>query len=113
MQNPDPKRTSEAHVFDEKQRNMLSVVSEVAPSKLNHYRKAYAQKSLRSSITAKCLECVSFESAEVRRCTSTACPLHSVRPYQKERSHRNQTEKTGTQRNTVEMNYDDDQPARS
>ena len=86
MKNPSEKRRAEAHVFDVKQQNMLRQVSEDAPSKLNHFKKAYVQKSLRSAITAKCLECVGFESAEVRRCAATACPLWAVRPYQEVRA---------------------------
>jgi len=101
MKSTNSKRTAEAHVFDEKQRNMLSVVSEVAPSKLNHFKKAFGQKSLRSAITSKCLECVSFETAEVRRCATTACPLHAVRPYQEARQRREDPENTEAQRATA------------
>ncbi len=83
------KRSPESHVFTDKQQFLLEQVSEAAPSKLNHFRKAYAHKSLRSAITAKCLECVGFEPAEIRRCTGSGCPLYEVRPYQEARPHRN------------------------
>ena len=97
------KHPPEGHAFTEKQLNMLKEVSEAAPSKLNHFRKAYAQKSLRSAITAKCLECVNFGAAEVRLCSGTACPLYAVRPYQASRPHRN-AEKTNTPRAMAEEN---------
>ena len=38
--------------------------------------------SLRAAINAQCLECVQWERVEVRLCTSLACPLYGVRPYQ-------------------------------
>jgi hypothetical protein len=38
--------------------------------------------SLRAAIKLKCLECSNYQVQEVRLCTVTDCPLHSVRPYQ-------------------------------
>lgn len=77
-------RKAEPHVFDAKQQKMLQQVSEDYPSKLNHFRKAY-EGSLRSAITAKCLECVWGDTAAIRECTATACPLYAQRPYQEAR----------------------------
>jgi len=34
-------------------------------------------------LKAMCLECVGFEIAAITQCTSYACPLFKVRPYQK------------------------------
>ena len=84
MKNPSEKRKAEPHVFDFKQTQMLDQVLQDYPSKANHFRKAYAG-SLRSAITAKCLECASGETAVIRECTATACPLHAQRPYQESR----------------------------
>jgi len=36
----------------------------------------------RQAIKAFCLHCVGYLRAEVRDCTSWACPLHPYRPYQ-------------------------------
>ncbi len=45
------------------------------------YDRAIEGKSLRSSVTAQCLECVCWQSREVTLCTDLACPLYAVRPY--------------------------------
>ena len=90
------KRNAEPHVFTAKQREMLSFVSEDAPSKINHFLKAYGGVSLRSAIIAKCLECTSCDTRAIRECADTACPLLNVRPYQEVRPNRN-PEKAATQ----------------
>lgn len=36
----------------------------------------------RQAIKAACLRCVGYLRAEVRDCSSWACPLHAYRPYQ-------------------------------
>jgi hypothetical protein len=46
------------------------------------YDRAVSGKSLRAAINSFCLECCMWERGEVRRCTSPACPLYAVRPYQ-------------------------------
>jgi hypothetical protein len=48
-----------------------------------HYAKAYAGTSRKASITAFCLHCVGNSRADITNCTSWACPLHPVRPYQR------------------------------
>jgi len=89
MNNPSVKRNSEPPVLTAKQQEMLSAVSKDAPSKLTHFRKAYAGFSLRSAIIAKCLECTSCDTRAIRECADTACPLLNVRPYQEVRYSRN------------------------
>jgi len=79
------KRRPNGHIFDPKQQRMLEQVSEDFPGKLNHFCKAYGG-SLRSAITAKCIECVWGETAAIRECTATGCPLHAVRSYQEVRT---------------------------
>jgi hypothetical protein len=76
------KQAPEEPVFDLKQQRMLQEVSDVTPSKIGHFKNAYCG-SLRSAITAKCLECVCFEANAIRDCTATGCPLYVQRPYQK------------------------------
>ena len=46
------------------------------------YERAVKGNSLRAAINAQCLECVGWQRLEVHRCTSLACPLWAVRPYQ-------------------------------
>ena len=48
-----------------------------------NYKKAIHGKSLRACVNAQCLECVCWQIKEIRLCTSLACPLYAVRPYQK------------------------------
>lgn len=61
---------------------VLKDVAESAPSKLSHFQKAYRGGSLRAAITANCLYCVQYDVAAIRKCTSYACPMYNVRPYQ-------------------------------
>lgn len=46
------------------------------------YDRAVSGKSLRACINAFCSECTQWQRVEVRLCTSLACPLYAVRPYQ-------------------------------
>ncbi len=46
------------------------------------YKRAVTGKSLRACIKAQCLECVAWQRVEVTLCTSLACPLYPVRPFQ-------------------------------
>ena len=47
-----------------------------------HYEKAIAKESMRSAITAMCLECVCWQRIEITNCTDKGCPLYRYRPYQ-------------------------------
>ena len=40
-------------------------------------------KSLRFAINAKCFDCCCFQKPEVTFCTAKACPLYSLRPWQR------------------------------
>lgn len=101
MNKSTKKRAPEPPVLTPRQQKMLQQVSEDFPSKLNHFRKAY-RGSLRSAITAKCLECLWGETKAIRECTATACPLHAARPYQEARN--NTSENTGAQGAMAEVN---------
>jgi hypothetical protein len=39
--------------------------------------------SLTAAIKLKCLDCTNFQKDEVRNCECYSCPLHIIRPYQK------------------------------
>ena len=43
------------------------------------FARAWKGNSRKAAIRARCLECFGYESAEVNRCTSTACPLFPYR----------------------------------
>ncbi len=75
------KQAPQEPVFDLRQQRMLQQVAEDFPSKLGHFHRAYGG-SLRAAITAKCLECLWGETAGIRECKATACPLYAKRPYQ-------------------------------
>lgn len=47
------------------------------------YDKATSGKSLRASIDSHCLECMGYSRSGIRSCTSYACSLYAVRPYQR------------------------------
>jgi hypothetical protein len=55
------------------------------------YRRIYEQavkgRSRKAAIHAFCLECVCWQKEEVRKCTSLACPLYVLRPYQEGANH--------------------------
>ena len=46
------------------------------------YDKAMSHKSIRAAIDSKCLDCMCWEAAEVKKCGIVTCPLHPYRPYQ-------------------------------
>jgi len=45
------------------------------------YDKAMSGKSIRSAIDIKCLECMCWRQAEVKKCNIVSCPLWPYRPY--------------------------------
>lgn len=45
------------------------------------YLKAMKGDSLAAAVKSFCMECVTWDRAEVRECTSPACPLYQYRPY--------------------------------
>jgi len=70
---------------DLKRRNIC--VGKKALEMPRKYRKSFTRAvdglaSPRDAIKSFCLECVGWESEEVRRCTAMACPLWPYRPYQ-------------------------------
>ncbi len=46
------------------------------------YDKAISRQSMRAAINSKCLDCMCWQQAEVKRCDIVTCPLHPYRPYQ-------------------------------
>ncbi|MFC1739144.1 hypothetical protein ACFL1G_08860 [Planctomycetota bacterium] len=46
------------------------------------YDRAVQGKSLRAAVNSFCIGCTGYQREEVRLCTSLACPLYAVRPYQ-------------------------------
>jgi len=46
------------------------------------YDKAINRESMRAAINSKCLDCMCWQQAEVKRCDVVTCPLHPYRPYQ-------------------------------
>jgi hypothetical protein len=71
-------------VLHPKQMAALERVRVWMPSKMKALERAYrGECSPRAAIRAKCAECFGFDSgleAEIRGCTSPACPLFAFRP---------------------------------
>jgi len=44
--------------------------------------KAIRKESMRAAVNSKCLDCMCWQAAEVKRCDITTCPLWRYRPYQ-------------------------------
>jgi hypothetical protein len=64
------------------QRLPLPLLRRVVPVRHHRLVDRVEAGSLRAALDLKCLDCSDYQIAEVRHCTVTACPLHSVRPYQ-------------------------------
>ena len=76
------KRSPDDPVLPPECENMLHAMVDYASSKVAVFRKAYAGDSRSAAMQAKCLECVSYSTRDVRECTIVTCPLWSMRPYQ-------------------------------
>jgi len=46
------------------------------------YDKAINKKSMRAAVNSKCLDCMNYQSREIKICSVVTCPLWSYRPYQ-------------------------------
>ncbi len=99
---------------DTTREEVIAMVEEGAPDKVNHFHKAYSG-SLRSAITSMCLACRDFNLIDIRECNREACPLWEQRAYRVARQYRNvRSEKTKAESAMVEVNHDDrNQPAHS
>ena len=64
------------------QRLSLPLLRQVVPTRYRRLVGKVEDGSLQAAIDLKCLDCSDYQVAEVRYCTVTGCPLHSVRPYQ-------------------------------
>lgn len=60
-----------------------AAISEALPAYRCVLEKAYSGASKTAGVKAFCLRCVGFSRAEIRNCTSYACPLHPYRPYRR------------------------------
>jgi hypothetical protein len=65
-----------------KERVPLPVLRSYTPAKFQPLVDRIEDGSIRAAVKLKCLECSSYQVEEIRLCTVTGCPLHSVRPYQ-------------------------------
>lgn len=73
---------------DPSRARMMRQVSEDAPGKAGLFWRVYSSKGVspRERVKAKCLECCWMDEAAIRECTSYACPLYEIRPYQDKRT---------------------------
>ena len=79
----NPKSDWESEFGDPRRVRRFKQVAEHYPSRMGLFRKVYhGQASPRQCIKAFCLECNGWESAAIRECTATACPLWRLRPFQ-------------------------------
>ena len=71
----------------ETKRERIAAWRENIPDKFHgsyrkQYDKAINRKSMRAAINSKCLDCMCWQQAEVKRCDIVTCPLNPYRPYQ-------------------------------
>jgi hypothetical protein len=77
---PFPSLISDA----QKRANRLAAIVADVPSKVRLFERVFrGEASPRAAIKAQCLECLAFNSDEIRNCTAPACPLYAYRPFQK------------------------------
>jgi hypothetical protein len=82
-----PKPPPDGAVFDYSKRSEIRAqIEKLSPLYLGHFDKAHTGKSLRSAITAKCLDCQGWERTGVRDCEDGSCPLWLNRPYKDKES---------------------------
>lgn len=66
----------------DRQKQIAERRSQIPRSYRACYDKAVQGRSLRAAINSFCLECVCWQTKEIRLCTDKACPLWMIRPYQ-------------------------------
>lgn len=59
-----------------------AAIRNAPPSTRRVLQRAYSGTSRTAAVKAMCLMCVGYVRADVRHCSSLACPLHPYRPYQ-------------------------------
>lgn len=74
-----PFRSYSAVEIELKRARRLTAVQRDAPRHVTTFRRAYAGKSRRAAIKAFCVECMGYDAAEVKLCTSPACTLFPYR----------------------------------
>jgi hypothetical protein len=57
-------------------------IKQAPPSARNVMKRAYSGASRTAGVKAMCLMCVGYVRADVRNCSSLACPLYEYRPFQ-------------------------------
>ena len=72
---------NELDLSSDERSETLERVKKYSPSVLGHFRRAYAGKSRKAAVTAKCLECTCIQRIEVKNCPVVQCPLWEFRPY--------------------------------
>jgi len=68
--------------MNDRQQKINHRLSQIPKAYKQNYKIAVQGKSLRACINAQCLECCGWQRKEIELCTSLACPLWAVRPYQ-------------------------------
>jgi hypothetical protein len=61
-------------------------IKHAPPSARNVMKRAYSGTSRTAGVKAYCLHCVGYVRADVRNCSSLACPLWEYRPFQRDDS---------------------------
>ena len=69
---------------DKRRAMVLNRLAQMPATHRRRYCKAVAGRSLAACVAAFCAECVGWDRSEVEKCTSLACPLYTLRPYQQE-----------------------------
>lgn len=68
-----------------KRSEYLQQIGKWSKKYVGHFERAYAGRSLRAAVNAKCLCCTNCQRTEIKYCQVVQCPLWDYRPYQKRR----------------------------
>ena len=60
----------------------LKAIEDVTPARFSSLMEKVKAGSRSAAMNLKCLDCVAFQTKEVKLCPSTNCPLWPFRPYQ-------------------------------
>lgn len=80
-------RGPDAREIEAKRAQRLADVRRDAPRYVRVFQRAYGGHSLRAAVDAHCIECMGLDAAEVKLCTSPACPLFACRPGRRGKGH--------------------------
>jgi hypothetical protein len=92
-------------LLSRRQAKIKQRLSKIPQAYKRNYQNAVQGKSLRAAVNAFCIECTGWQRNEIIFCTSLACPLYAVRPYQEGKQNRCNEAFSGVESKNNERGY--------